>query len=250
LGLYDCTINSIIKSHFILKKNIMIVGGSSGLGLDLARHYVREGHTVCITGRHDPGLAGSTYVGLDIDSDSTHLAVGIDHVLAAFPVVNTLIYSAGFCQRSHIDDLSDQDIGRMLNVGLLAPMLLVQRLKNNVTTPLKVMLVTSSSQYTAREMESVYCATKAGLGMFGASLVRDRKIGKVLVVAPSGMKSPFWRGSNVDMSEMLDTEWVANQIVEQSSGNFKYKYTKILRNPERVVVEECLDDNLNSIEIQ
>ena len=233
-----------------MKKNILIVGGSSGLGLDLAKHYVRAGHTVCVTGRHDPKLAGSTYIELKIGGDSNNLASSIDHVLAKFPAVNTLIYSAGYCQRSYIDELSDADITQMTNVGLLAPMLFVQRLKNNLDTPLKVMLVTSSSQYTAREMESVYCATKAGLGMFGASLVRDKKIGKVLVVAPSGMRSTFWRESNVDVTGMLETQWVADQIVELSSGKFKYKYAKILRNPERVVIEECLDDNFESISPQ
>ncbi|MFK8075697.1 MAG: SDR family NAD(P)-dependent oxidoreductase [Granulosicoccus sp.] len=231
-----------------MKKNILIVGGSSGLGLDLAKHYIQEGHTVCVTGRHDPQLANSTYIELNMTSDSLDLIGRIDYVVQRFPAVNTLIYSAGYCQRSRIDELSDADIGQMTNVGLLAPMLLIKRLKNNLDTPLKVMLLTSSSQYTAREMESVYCATKAGLGMFGTSLVLDREIGKVLVAAPSGMNSTFWRDSDVDVSEMLDTRWVADKVVELSSGKFKYKFAKILRNPERVVVEECLDDNLCPIE--
>ena len=231
-----------------MKKNILIVGGSSGLGLDLAKHYVREGHTVCITGRHDPSLAGSTYIELDIDGDSRNLTSSIDRLLEKFTAVNTLIYSAGCCQRAHINELSDANIMQMTNVGLVAPMLLIQRLKNNLDTPLKVMLITSSSQYTPREMESVYCATKAGLGMLGASLVMDKKIGKVLVVAPSGMRSTFWRDSDIDVSGMLETHWVADKIVELSGGKFKYKFAKILRNPERVLVEECLDDTLHQIE--
>jgi hypothetical protein len=46
---------------------------------------------------------------------------------------------------------------------------------------------------------------------------------------------------------MLEAQWVAKQIVELSSGAFKYKYAKILRNPERVEVEECLDNNFEPI---
>lgn len=230
-----------------MKKNILIVGGSSGLGFDLAEHYIGEGHTVCITGRHDPMLAGATYCELNIDDNCRTLTNGIDQILTKFPAINTLIYSAGFCQRATIDELSDADIAQMVNVGVLAPMFLVQRLKNALETPLKVILVTSSSQYTPREMESVYCATKAGLGMFGAALARDKKIGKVLVAAPSGMKSTFWRDSDADVSEMLQTQWVAQQVVELSSGTFKYKYAKILRNPDRVEVEECFDSNFEPI---
>ena len=232
-----------------MKKNILIIGGSSGLGLDLAKHYILEGHTVCITGRHDPKLASSIYFELDITADTTKLTGNIDKLLATFPAVNTLIYAAGFSQRSHIDELSDADIFHMTNVGLLAPILLVQRLKNNAKSPLKVMLITSSSQYTARELESVYCATKAGLGMFGGSLVMDKKIGKVLVVAPSGMNSPFWRDTDIDVADMLETHWVAEQVVELSSGIFKYKYAKVLRNPKRVEIQECLDNNLEPMPI-
>lgn len=43
------------------------------------------------------------------------------------------------------------------------------------------------------------------------------------------------------------SHWVADQIVDLSSGSFKYKFAKILRNPERVVVEECLDHNLEAL---
>ncbi|MFT6874493.1 MAG: short-subunit dehydrogenase involved in D-alanine esterification of teichoic acids [Granulosicoccus sp.] len=47
-----------------MNKNILIVGGSSGLGLDLAEHYIWEDHNVCVTGRHDPILAGGHTVNL------------------------------------------------------------------------------------------------------------------------------------------------------------------------------------------
>jgi NAD(P)-dependent dehydrogenase (short-subunit alcohol dehydrogenase family) len=37
--------------------NVIVVGGTSGIGLEVARHYVGEGHDVVITGR-DPARAG------------------------------------------------------------------------------------------------------------------------------------------------------------------------------------------------
>ena len=57
-----------------MKKNILIVGGSSGLGHDLAKHYVQEGHVVFITGRHDPELSGATFIELTIDNDNLNQA--------------------------------------------------------------------------------------------------------------------------------------------------------------------------------
>ena len=46
---------------------------------------------------------------------------------------------------------------------------------------------------------------------------------------------------------MLDAKWVCDKIVELSSGAFKYKYAKILRNPARVDIQITLDNDLNAI---
>ena len=230
-----------------MKKNVLIIGGTSGVGKELAAHYVSEGHNVCVTGRKNSDLEGAIYAKLAITDDNTALAGDIDRVLRGFEHIHTLIYAAGFLQRGHIDQLSDHDLRTMTNVGLLAPMMLIQRLKQSAPTPLKVMLITSSSQYTPREFEPSYCATKSGLGMLGASLAQDPEIGKVLVAAPSGIKTPFWEGTGEDTSTMLNPVWVARQIVELSAGAFKYKYAKLLRDPARTEVVECLDDDLTSV---
>ena len=230
-----------------MKKNILIAGGSSGVGKLLAEHYVAEGHTVCITGRKNPNLPGARFQPLSVSDKSDDLACDIDNLVREFPTVNTLIYAAGYLQRGFIDDLDYQALQTMVNVGLLAPMMLVQRLKTSSNTPLKIMLITSSSQYTPRALEPAYCATKSGLGMLGASLVRDSDIGKVLVVAPSGIDTPFWAGTDEDRSTMLDAKWAAEQIVKLSSGAFKYKYAKLLRTPARSEIVECLDNNFQPI---
>jgi NAD(P)-dependent dehydrogenase (short-subunit alcohol dehydrogenase family) len=181
---------------------------------------------------------------LAITEDPVCLAADLDRVLDGFGGVNTLVYSAGFLQRGHIDALTDDDIGAMVNVGILAPMMLVQRLKTRSPGSLKIMLITSSSQVTLREMEPAYCATKSALGMLGASLVRDRGLGKVLVAAPSGIRTPFWKDTDEETGDMLDPNWVAEQIVKLSSGSFKYKFAKIMRNPARVEVVESLNNDL------
>ncbi|TIX90527.1 SDR family oxidoreductase [Rhizobium sp. P44RR-XXIV] len=231
-----------------MKKNILIVGASSGIGLELARHYVGEGHRVCITGRNDPSLPGAQFFRLPITTSTDNLAKGIDGLVAAFKNVHTLVYAAGFLQRGSIDVLPDAALLTMANVGLIAPMMLAARLKPLAPTPLKLMLITSSSGYTPRPQEPAYAATKAGLAMLGASLVRDLGFGKVLVVAPSGIRTAFWRETDEDTSTMLDPIWTAEQIVALSSGPFKYKYAKILRNPARVEVVEKLDNAFAAID--
>lgn len=219
-------------------KNILIVGGTSGLGLELAKIYNSLGHTVMVAGRKDPNIANIRYINFSITSDLNETTCQIDNLLSQIEKIDTIIYSAGFYQEGRIDKLSDNQIIEMVNVGLVAPALIIQRLKNRSGNPLKVMFITSSSQYTPRELEPIYTSVKAGLGMLGASLSLDQGIGKVLVVAPSGIKTPFW-DKNKDISEFLDPKWVAEQIVELSGGSFKYRYAKILRKPLKVEIVEA-----------
>lgn len=218
-------------------KNILIVGGTSGLGLELAKIYSSLGHTVFIVGRKNPNIANVKFINFSITDNLNETIYQIDNLLSQIEKINTVIYTTGFYQEGRIDTLSDSQISEMVNVGLLAPALIIQRLKNNPGKPLKVILITSSSQYTPRELEPIYASVKAGLGMLGASLSLDLGIGKVLVVAPSGIKTPFW-DKNKDITEFLDPKWVAEQIVELSSGSFKYRYAKILRNPTKVEIIE------------
>lgn len=229
-------------------KNILIVGGTSGLGLELAKMYANLGHTIFITGRKDPQIPNVTFSPFSIDESSNNLIKQIDELMLKLPKINTLIYVAGYYQEGRIDHLSDNQILGMIHIGITAPALLVQRLKNNPGKPLKVMLVTSSSQFTPREQEPVYTMVKAGLGMFGNSLALDPDIGKVLVVAPSGMKTPFWNAEK-DVSTYLDPIWTAEQIIELSSGAFKYKYAKIIRDPARVEVVEVRHPSPEILEI-
>lgn len=218
-------------------KNILIVGGTSGLGLELAKIYSQLGHIVFVAGRKNPDVTRVKYINFSITNNLDETIKQIDNLLLQIEKINTVIYATGFYQEGHIDELDDNQIIEMVNVGLLTPALIIQRLKNNPGKPLKVMLITSSSQYTPRELEPIYTSVKAGLGMLGASLSFDQGIGKVLVVAPSGIKTPFW-DKNKDTTGFLDPKWVAEQIVELSGSSFKYRYAKILRNPARVEIVE------------
>lgn len=231
-----------------MRKNILIVGGTSGVGFELARLYSIAGHNICVTGRRTIDLPGVRHHYLNIAASADALASDIDALLRAFPDIHTLVYAAGFRQRGSIDSLTDTDLAAMTNVGLLVPMMLAARLKPLAPTPLKLILVTSSSQYTPRPLEPAYAATKAALGMLGASLVRDKGIGKVLVAAPSGIRTAFWDGSVEDTSTMLDPKWVAQSIIDLSGGPFKYRYAKLLRDPARIEILETLNNEFARIE--
>ena len=79
-----------------MKKNILIVGGTSGVGKELATHYIQDGHNVCVTGRKDRKLAGALFQEFSIAGNSALLGADMDRILENFADVNTLIYAAGY----------------------------------------------------------------------------------------------------------------------------------------------------------
>lgn len=211
-------------------KTALIVGGTSGLGLEMAK-LLSSSYDVFIVGRKDPEK-DMRFLKLDIFSNS--LGTDMDNLLESAPTVNLLVYAAGFYQEGKIDELSDSDISEMANVGLVAPALLLQRLLKKQRFLEGFIAITSTSQWTPRLLEPMYCATKAGFGMLASSLSMDARIKKTLVAGPGGMATKFWEKSGKDTSGMLDPSWVAKEIIDAYTGEFSYRFIRLLRNPARV----------------
>lgn len=226
------------------KPNALIIGGSSGLGLELAR-LLTTTHNVTITGRHDPNESSliSRNLNMELDEDTdldvamVNLSVDLRCILDGAEPIDLLIYAAGFYQEASIGQLEDLQILNMVNLGLIVPAMLLRHILFSYNLP-NFIAITSTSQWTPRPAEPVYTAVKAGLAMLAHSVSLDPQVGKVMVVAPAGMKTAFWRGQGRDTSIMLDPKWVAEQIVLDFDQQFKYKFIKILRAPARVEVAD------------
>ncbi|MBM3208911.1 SDR family oxidoreductase [Candidatus Shapirobacteria bacterium] len=220
---------------------ILIFGGSSGLGLELGKLLATRDNTVYVTGRREPKDQPLRFVYLDVDQYTDQLSEKIDKALSNIQgSLDLLVLAAGFYQEGTISQLSDADIRKMINVGLTAPIVILNKVLNRQERLPGVIAITSTSQWTPRTYEPVYTAVKAGLGMLANSVSLDPQVGKVLVAGPAGMKTNFWLNTEKDTTTMLDPRWVAERIIElYSDGAFKYKYARILREPPRVeMVEE------------
>jgi len=217
-------------------KTVLVVGGTSGLGLELAKALSLQGQRVIITGRKSPPLDHLSFFELPLDSDQ--LQVKIDAFVSEQAIFDTVIYAAGFYQRGHIGEFSAQQISAMCKVGLEAPLLLMRAILAKQGSLSSFVAVTSTSEWTPREYEPAYSATKAGLGMFAKSLSLDPNIGRVAVIGVAGMKSGFWAGTDMDTSEMLDPAWVARESLKHIAKPVDFKHIKVLRQPPRIEVIE------------
>lgn len=210
----------------------LIVGGTSGLGLALAKEFADRGDKVIVTGRSKPSVSFVEFKKLDLSSDP---GGEIDALFKTLPAIDRLVHSAGFYQFGRVTDLSAEQIQEMINVTGASLIYLMRAILNKQDKLKELIVITSSSQWTPRKNEPVYNFVKAGAGHFANSMAEDGRVGKVLVVGPSGMRTEFWDNHEPsDLDKMLDKAWVAKQIARRLPGDYKYEFLKILRQPARV----------------
>lgn len=205
-------------------RKILIVGGTSGLGLEIAKQLSEKGHDVTVTGRdinHVP--KGLTAIRVDLTEDYRLPNPGFQDV----------IYAAGFSQIGHITDLSKTGIEEMMEVGQTGYIKLLHRLLVGQGKIDRVAYISSTSGYIPRELEPVYSAAKAGAVMFSKAFAKDEKhVNKVLVFAPSGMRTSFWRDSpEKNIEGFMDPTIVANVIIDLiDDSTARYIEWKIIGN--------------------
>lgn len=223
----------------------LIVGGSSGLGLELAR-ALKVTHQIWITGRKNPNEAGVSFYPLPLDRVGeleNRVKILLSETLGPngpkLPI-DLVIFAAGFYQNQKIDELSFTEMASMMQVSVLAPAILLSELLRRQEFLPGFIAITSTTQWTARGNEPLYAAGKAGLGMLAKCLSLDDRLKKTLVAGPGGMSSGFWRDHLRDLSKFLDPKWVAEQILEQfANQTTTYRAIRIPRDPPSVeLVEE------------
>lgn len=218
---------------------VLIIGGTSGLGLALAERLRDRGEQVYITGRKPPAVNGLEYLPLELAG--TDAPTRIDALMAALPPLDMWIYAAGFYEDKPLQALDGAAIEKMIDVGIRGLTYGVQSLLHNHPGVKSLVVVTSTAQWNAKPNEIIYGPAKAYAGHFAKALALGGKIPKVLVAGPSGMNTPFWEGfDRKDVAEMLDPAWVAEQILHLEAASYSYLAAKILRQPPRIEEVERL----------
>jgi NAD(P)-dependent dehydrogenase (short-subunit alcohol dehydrogenase family) len=217
--------------------NALVIGGTSGLGLEIAKDLVNPEGKVFVTGRRELNEDGLRVEHLDLADPE--LPKNIGELVMNMPDINCLVYAAGYFQEGRVTDLSESQIEEMINVGARGLIYIVRSLLEKQGKLDELITVTSTSQWTPRQKEPIYNFVKAGEGHFSNAMAEDGRVGKVLVVGPAGMKTNFWEGiERDDLDTMLDPKWAANEVMKLREGDYIYRFAKIMRQPPRVEVVE------------
>lgn len=186
-------------------KTVLITGGSSGIGLELAKQLLGRGNTVIVTGRDQAKLDATlrTLPGLhairsDV-SDPGAIKELHDTLLAQFPALDVLINNAGIMRNLNLNrERSLSDVSREIDINLSGPIRMVQQFLPHLKSRKEALIVNVSSglAFVPLPISPIYSATKAALHSFTQSLRVQLKGTEVTVIelVPPGVETPLFRG--------------------------------------------------------
>jgi short-subunit dehydrogenase len=172
--------------------NVLITGANSGLGKSLAIKFKLEGHFVFEhLGHNHFDLSEIEDIELLIKEEKSSK-------------VNVLINNAAIlCPNIEFSNYDTNKIASMINVNLLAPILLIHGLKDQL---LNVININSMVALETKKNRMIYSASKCGLSGFSESLkISDDEL-KILDVYSTNIKT------NTSIKNAMELDFVVNSI--------------------------------------
>jgi len=188
------------------ENTILITGGGSGIGRELALRFNDLGNTVIVTGRRMETLQ-ETIAGrdsmhamvLDVE-DPEAITAFAKRVIADYPDLNVLINNAGIMRGEDLTktrDLGDAEATIVTN--LLGPIRLTNALTDHLVSRPDAAIVNVSSglAFVPLSHTPTYSATKAAIHSYTVSL-REQLKGKVEVIelAPPAVQTELTPGQS------------------------------------------------------
>jgi 3-oxoacyl-[acyl-carrier protein] reductase len=171
-----------------MSRNVLVTGGSRGIGLAIARRLAAAGDNVAVTYNSSPPPDGLKGVACDVTSS--------DDVERAFTEVEehfggpveVLVSNAGITRDGLLMRMGDDDFGAVIDANLTAAYRVTRRATQKMLRARwgRVVLVSSVVGLLGAAGQANYAASKAGLVGFARSVARElgsRAI-TVNVVAP------------------------------------------------------------------
>jgi len=187
------------------QRTVLISGGTSGIGLELAKELHGRGNAVIVTGRDQEKLDAAkralpgVHAFMSDVSDPRAIATLYDSVLAHFPALDTLINNAGVMRNLNLNKHRDLlDVTREIDINLSGPIRMIQQFLPHLKTRRGALIINVSSglAFVPLPISPVYSATKAALHSFTQSL-RAQLDGtgvSVIELAPPAVETALFRG--------------------------------------------------------
>ncbi len=186
------------------KSLALVTGGSRGIGRAIVQRLIHDDFEVLNFSRTpaEQTLAGETFESVDLmDPQATRQA--IEHWSTKREIVH-LVNNAGMIEVAALQDVTQEQIDKMVNLNLTAPMLLTQALIPAMKSQGYGRVINIGSRAALGKVgRTVYSATKAGLvGMTRTWALELAPHGvTVNAIAPGAIATELFLAANPDDAE-------------------------------------------------
>jgi 3-oxoacyl-[acyl-carrier protein] reductase len=160
-------------------RNVVVTGGSRGLGLGIARMLRDGGYRVIAIARSPTdAMRDFHFVPFDL-SDTAGIPALVSSIRKEFGPVYGLVNNAGLGTSGVLATMPDGEIGRLVALNTVAPIVLTKYVVRSMMAQGagRIVNIASIVGFTGYAGLSVYSATKASLIGFTKSLARE--VGKL-----------------------------------------------------------------------
>lgn len=186
-------------------RRILICGAASGIGRAVAELFVQEGARVALLDRDAAGLRelaaalGDQASGFPADiADEAQTQAAVQAGAQACNGLDGVVNSAGIDLLAPLEETGLARWQRVLDVNLTGPYLVCREALPFLRAAGKATIVNMASGAGLMPLprRTAYCATKAGLIMFGKSLAMEVAPGiRVNTICPGIVDTPLFRSS-------------------------------------------------------
>jgi 3-oxoacyl-[acyl-carrier protein] reductase len=200
------------------KKNVIVVGGTGGLGFEVCSKLIKEGYYVTSFGRNSESLNKLSEIGCSVVEIDFNKNCWMSKFSKYVENVDVLINSAGIFELKNIHNSQENDFDKMFNINVKVPFMTMKMCLSSMEKAGagRVINVLSSSAYNASGETGLYCASKyALLGLTRSAFLEYRDKGIYITsVSPGSIRTKMGElDYRQDTSSFIEPKELAELIV-------------------------------------